>query len=497
MMRILLTFIISLNLYAQLGEQIKTTEVNVGVGIDKVLDLDFEYDTDVILGDDTLLTVRLEPLKKKITIVGVKEGNTSLTVKDKSGDEKVRYAISITADDQTNTVTQIRDLLQDVEGIEVGIKGGKVFVGGYIVKPSDIGIVSTVLDNFEGVLRLVEMHPQTQQIIARKLTEEFQKFNLKNITVRIVNQSYWIEGVVSSAGEKTLLNTITDAFLPDRISSLSADSERVETNSGRGTYINFASVNADQKKQETPLPKQIKISTQFVELSKDYSKVFGLKWAPTFNGDGGSIGINGSDGEVGAQGGTFTAAINNLIPKMQSLKNAGYGRVIQSGMVIVVNKKTGNINKNTEIPFSEGSGENQNSATATVGFNLTVTPEILQKENVNIVIPNLSVAVTTSTTGTGSPITTKNSLKTELFVKSGQSAVVGGVVQNQDVTGYDKNDPAAYDEDTQRNVFFNFLRSKSKSISKNQYVVFITPEIIESAAQDTAEIRRKFKRTRR
>jgi len=478
--------------------EVERKEVTLVKGIDKTLNIDFEFNGNITLGDSDILKASADPQSKRITLIGLKEGTTSLTLRGMDDLEKRRYVISVTENDQSKTLSELKDLLGEVEGLEIGVKGGKVFVGGHIVVPSDIGKVSTVLANYPDALRMIEMHPQTQQIIARKMTEELAKFNLKNVSVRVVNHSYWVEGVVTSASEEAMAKRITQALLPEKIESLSVNSERLLVNSAKSDIYYYVSINEDKKKKEVPLPKQVKISTQFVELSKDYSKVFGFKWAPILNADGGTINIGKTDnGALGARSsGTFSAIISNLFPKIQSLKNAGYGRIIQSGMVITQEGKTGTVSKSTSIPFLLGSGDSARGSEAPVKFNLVVKPTVMQQENIQMNV-NLSVGTPNSTTSQGAPIITNNSISTDLFVKSGQSAALGGIVQSNDITGFDKNDPAPYDEDTQRSVFFNMLRSKSRSLSKNQYVVFITPELIQSASEGTAQIRKKFRRRRR
>ena len=79
------------------------------------------------------------------------------------------------------------------------------------------------------------------------------------------------------------------------------------------------------KKSSPPsIPKLIKISTQFVELSKDYNKVFAFKWVPLMNGNGGeiSIGKTASGGVSSQSSNTLSATISNLfqnlrVPKVQ------------------------------------------------------------------------------------------------------------------------------------------------------------------------------------
>ena len=71
-----------------------------------------------------------------------------------TGDIKARYLIKVNATDQSKVVKQIKELLGDIEGLEIGIKGDLVYVGGQIVVPSDIGRVVVILDKYPDVLRL-------------------------------------------------------------------------------------------------------------------------------------------------------------------------------------------------------------------------------------------------------------------------------------------------------------------------------------------------------
>ena len=82
-------------------------------------------------------------------------------------------------------------------------------------------------------------------------------------------------------------------------------------------------------------------------------------------------------------------------------------------------------------------------------------------------------------------------------MKSKESAVIGGVVQSVSKTDYDKDDPApitAQAGGVATPPLFRLLRSKNYATSKSQYVMFLTPEIIDSASAATEEIRKKFRR---
>jgi pilus assembly protein CpaC len=478
---------------------VSNKDLEVAMGIDVIEKIDFDYSTKVTIGNESLLKLVLIPTKDEIIFKGLKPGRTNVTIRDTLGDVRLQYTVTITATGKSNTVSELRELIGGVEGLEIGIRGGKVFVGGEIVVPDDIGKVSQVLASYPDVLTLIELSPQTQRVIARKMTDELAKSNLKDVTVRVVNKTYWLEGVVSSKDKKSLALTIAKAYLPPKIVNLSASSTRYATPL-TDDIIDFVGVN--EKKDPQPAPKMVKVTTQFVELSKSYNKIFAFKWAPLMGQDASqvSFGQTAAGNLTARQSeGTLSATITNLFPKLNAAKSAGYARTIQSGMVIVRDgfDQGGKISKMTTIPYALGTGDFTKASSAEIGLDLDVKPKILEEEKLELGMV-LTISVTVPS-GNAAPIVTKNSINTNVILKSKESSAIGGIVQNTSSTDYDNtgNDPApagAVSGQVPATPLFRLYRSKSYSTNKSQYVVFITPEIIESASAGTEEIRKKFRR---
>jgi pilus assembly protein CpaC len=482
-------------------------DLEVAMGIDVVEKLDFDFNPKMSIGNDQLLRLIVVPTKREIIFKGLKPGRTTVLVRDNLGDIRLQYTVVITATGKSNTVSELRELIGDVEGLEIGIRGGKVFVGGEIVVPDDIGRVSQVLASYTDVLTLIELSPQTQRVIARKMSDELARNNLKDVTVRVVNKVFWLEGVVSNADKKKLAVTIARAYLPPKVESLSAASTRYATAS-TDAIIDFIAVN--EKKEPQPAPKMIKVTSQFVELSKSYNKVFAFKWAPLMGEDNSQIQFGQTaDGNLTGRGssGSLSATISNLFPKLNAAKSAGYARTIQSGMVIVRDgfDPGGRISKKTTIPFALGTGEFQKASSAEVGLTMDVKPKILEQEKLELGIV-LSVSVQVAS-GNAAPVTTSNDINTNVVLKSKESAAIGGIVQNTSATDFDNtgNDPAPIGGaggvqgggaggQSPATPLFLLYRSKSYTTNKSQYVIFITPEIIESASAGSEEIRKKFRR---
>lgn len=466
-------------------------EVDVIVGLEKIITLDFVPNSILKIANENLVSYQLVPQKKQILLTGVKAGDTTLTVRDLAGDIKVRYLLKVIASDQSRVVVQLKELLGDVEGLEIGIKGDAVYVGGQIVVPSDIGKVVVILDKYPEVLRLVELSPQTQLVIARKMQEEMQKSNLKDVTVRVVNGSFWIEGVVNSEQESLKAEQVARAYLPDQIQNLARRTDAVQSTK-KQPFENLLTINTKPKPE--PPTKLFKLTAQFVELTKAYDRTFGFSWTPTIGAGGGEIqvGKSGSGGVSTSSQGTLAATISNLFPKLNSAKSAGHARVIQSGVIIVREGIEGAINKSTTINYALGTGENLKTGAAKAGFDMKITPTMMQDEKINLKIL-ISVK---ATDGSATPIELDNTINTQIVVKSLESAVIGGVVSNKFTTDFDR-DPPTSETIENGSALFSFLKSKKYSTNRSQFVVFVTPEIIESAATGAQDIERKFRKRSR
>ena len=476
--------------YSALAAKPKKETINLIIGIPHTEILDFVPHTQVTISEASRLRYVIAPQKKRITFNGIKPGPVTAHILDLGGDIRKEIIFNVTATDQSKILQKLTAYLGDIEGLEIGIKGEKVYVGGEIVVPNDIGKVVVVLDEMgEGVLRLVELSPQTQRIVAQKMQEEIHRQGKPTVNVRIVNGLYWLEGVVGSKEDKERAFRIAEAFLPDKLASLSRNIvDRVE----KSLIQDFIHVN--EKAPPKEIPKLIKITAQFVELTKDYMKTFGFKWGPTLS-TGGQIefGKTTTNGVTTKSSGTLSGVIANLFPKLASAKNAGHARVIQSGVILVKNNVQGKISKNSSKPYSIGTGDFTKSSTAQAGFDVTVTPTILEGENIE-----LKAGISVSSNIGEPPETLTNSISTTVIIKSKESAVVGGVVINKSSTAYDKDPPYGKDvidaEDSGSSTLFSFLRSKSYLTSKSQFVIFLTPEVVESASEGTSEVKRKFRK---
>lgn len=469
--------------------------IEVIVGIDKKEKLPFTPDMrNIKIGNETIIAPLTFVPPSEVIFTGMKPGETSVLLWESGNKNRsMNITVNVRATNQSKVVTELRDFFSDIEGIEIGIKGEFVYVSGQLIVPNDVGRVVKVLEKYPDVISFLELSPQTQRVVAEKMQDEIQKTDMKDVTVRIVNGSFWLEGIVSDPSKRDVAQRLAEAYVPDRLESLARQVDAVSKTS-KLVIQNFIQVN--QKAAPKEGKKIIKITSQFVELSKGYQKIFGFKWDPTITGGGGSIKFGKtSEGGVSTSGeGTLTGVISNLFPKLASAKNAGYARIVQSGMVLAEDGVQASIEKKSSQRFALGSGEFTQGQTAEAGFSLKVTPEVMDQEKIH-----MNIGMSVSSNIGNPPETVSNTINTALTIKAKESAVVGGVVINKTATGYDRDPPfgkTEIDPKSGTSTLFSFMRSKGYTTDRNQFVVFITPEIIENAAADTEDVRRKFRQRR-
>jgi len=490
MYRLLIIIFLSFNsVFAQNIDESKTKNINLFLGINKEIQLDFAADprNGISIANEAVVGFQYIQNKKEIVLIPKKAGNSNITVRNLVGDIRARYKIKVTANDQSIIVQKLKELLGDIEGLEIGIIGGSVFVGGQIVVPSAIGRITLVLrEKFRDskILNFVELSPQSQLLVAKKMQDEIQRAGLPNVTVRVVNKIYWLEGSSPSGGDVRALKIAT-AYMPERIIPLAERENTALQTTPKNAIENFIVIQPGEKKEQ-PLEKLIKITAQFVELTKNFNRTFGFNWSPSLNADGGQIqfGRTTEGGVTTNSSGTLSGVISNLFPQIEAAKNAGYARLVQSAVVITKNKKPTVISKSEVQNITFGEGESARVEKLNAKFELSVNPTVLKNENIDLNI-DLSVEFIVQST------VLSNKVKTNLFVKSKESAVVGGIVTNREDTDYDRGSQPGTGN------IFSIERSKRFISAKSQFVVFITPEIILSASEGTEKIKKKFRKRSR
>ncbi|MCM2276616.1 MAG: pilus assembly protein N-terminal domain-containing protein [Oligoflexia bacterium] len=474
----------------------------LSTGEDKAVDIDFDLRADaIVIGNPQVVATTVVQIgeQKQLIFKPLKAGDTTVTARDQAGNIRLIFTVRVTGSNLLRASGEIRNLLRDIEGIDIRVVGQKVVIEGEVLVPADYDRLLTVVQDrsyADLVLNLTTLSPLAMQVLAKRIQDDINMF-AKNVRTRVVNGMIFLEGAVDSKDEADRALTIANLYLPELKpgTTLDRDSATKRVPLRKAIY-SFLTINPPPgKKQE----KMVRVTVHFVELAKDYARLFGFKWQPGFTADPKiEFGTNqsGAVGTGGSAAATFSGTISSLLPKLQSAQKAGYARVLKTGTLIVRSGQAAKINEGTEFPYMvQGANGQVQAASKGVGLAVAVTPAILgQSEDVALDINMSQTNVVGRVPSGTAPVTSKHDIETRIYVKNRETAAIAAVTSSDVGTDFNKDDPnpGAF-EGGDTHALFSLLRSKNYRKKKSQFVIFVTPEIVENASDGTEDLRKNFR----
>ena len=169
----------------------------------------------------------------------------------------------------------------------------------------------------------------------------------------------------------------------------------------------------------------------------------------------------------------FGAAANRFLNlEISALEAEGKGNVVSSPRVITADQTKARIEQGEEIPYQQATSSGATSVSfKKASLSLEVTPQITPEGNVI-----LDLEVNKDSRGTltaaGPAINTKQ-IKTQVLVENGGTVVIGGIFTQDEQNSVSKV-PLLGDIP----VLGYLFQTKTKSITKTELLVFITPKIV-------------------
>ncbi len=478
----------------------------LAAGESKTLDLNFEIPKgDAFIQDSgDGKVVKITPVNfgqgtRQLLIAPLKAGDCNVLVRDETGVIKLVLDIRVAPSNLLERASELRDLLRDVEGIDLRVVGKKIVVDGEVLVINDLARLSQVLadDTFKDlILNLTTLSPLGMQSIAKKIEGDVSTF-APNVKVRVINGIFIVEGTVDSdESGKRIIDTVS-IYLPEvkPVPTLTEAAKNVQVALGRQPYKVFLKIaKAPEKKQE----KLIRLTYHFVELNKDYQKVFGFKWQPGFTADPQiQLGQNAAGQAAAGGGSSFSATIGHLFPRLESAQSAGYAKIIKSGSIITRSGQKATYSSQIDIPIvMMGDKGQQQAGNASVGTEVTITPRIVGSSDDIMMDVSVKESALAGRAPAGStPLISRHNVTSNIYVKNAESAALLGLSQNAVTTSFNRDDPdqtKASGEDGSQ-ALFSLLRSKGYSKKKMQAVMFITPQIIENANEGSEDLKKNFR----
>jgi len=278
-------------------------------------------------------------------------------------------------------------------------------------------------------------------------------------------------------------------------------------------------------KLDTPTP-QVLIEARIVEATTRFTKEIGVQWGggysmsaaygnPTGLFFPNSIGISGGQYPTGgaiAAGGTSTTgagsvenapavpnfavnlpaavgagsggavsflfgSLNNaavLDLRLSALEATGEGRIISSPRVTTLDNKQAVIKQGISIPYETVSQQGTQTQFIDATLSLTVTPHITADRSIIMKIKaEKNAPDTTIRSAGGTPSISKKEANTEVLVKDGETAVIGGIMQ------LNKSESIAGVPWFMKIPIIGWFFKKKSNVEENtELIVFITPRIV-------------------
>jgi type IV pilus assembly protein PilQ len=184
----------------------------------------------------------------------------------------------------------------------------------------------------------------------------------------------------------------------------------------------------------------------------------------------------GSGGALGLTLGSLNGAINiNL--RLSSLENSGQVRIISAPKIMTLDNIEASIEQGVSIPISQVSAAGVNTVFVDAKLNLTVKPHVT---NEGSIVMNVNITRNepdfVNVGARGDPTILKKQARTEMLVRDGDTAVIGGI--------YTRNTGLAYTKVpwfAEIPVIGWLFKNRRENDDRTELLIFITPRIVNRA----------------
>ncbi|MBF0316780.1 MAG: type IV pilus secretin PilQ [Nitrospirae bacterium] len=287
------------------------------------------------------------------------------------------------------------------------------------------------------------------------------------------------------------------ALISDRGLTYMNDAENIFTIIDLEKYL----IKAENFIRAIDVPKkQILIETKIIEVNNNMSDSLGINWG-FFSRSFDKTGAIGAGKGSGVSGETFLADMPSTVSnlgsgialgfinaqrtlgldlKLQAMETSNNGKIITSPRLLTMNNEEASISQGLDVPYPIMNPQGVVSAAfKSVSVDIKIKPKITPGNllNLDVEIKKEDLVGYSKIGGSDAPNTTKLNEKTKVIVKDGETLVLGGIFkQNATIS---EEGTAGLKEIP---VLGWLFKSVSKENKESEYLIFITPRIVERAS---------------
>ncbi|WP_133407984.1 EscC/YscC/HrcC family type III secretion system outer membrane ring protein [Parashewanella tropica] len=288
--------------------------------------------------------------------------------------------------------------------------------------------------------------------LTEKLDASAQQAAVNHEEVKVYKLNY------ASASDSKYSYRTQDVVVPGLVTVLQEMSKNLKGSANTSTGPTFAAdprqnaiiVKGSTQEQKTysSIIKQLDVKPIMIEISVSIFDVdasnfnqLGVEWSASAKLGGGSISFNSDGGpsSAGSAGGSFSSVIGNtgsFMVKLNALQRNSKAKVLSRPSVVTLNNVQAVLDKNVTF-YTKVSGEKvADLKSVTTGSLLRVTPRMIIDHGhkaVNLVLNIQDGQQGAVVAGSdGLPQVQNSEISTQATLKSGESLLIGGFVQDKD-----------------------------------------------------------------
>lgn len=307
------------------------------------------------------------------------------------------------------------------------------------------------------------------------------------------------------------INYATGDEMASRIKNLLSERGTVDVDARTNTLIvkdikeHLSRVENLIKALDTQTP-QVRIEARIVQANDSFARSIGIQWGPTVDLSEGNnsptarwnfprtASVNGRPtsfptysefavdalpgGTAGSTLGFRLGSVNdyfNLDLRLNYAENESLARIVSRPSITVLNNRSATILQGSKIPFLSSSSSGTSVQFQEAGISIAVTPQVTNDGAVLMKLNTASNEPGSASVG-GNVIINVRQASTEMLVKSGRTAVLGGVFKVTEAKS-ENGVPGLKDIP----VLGWLFKGQSKSTGREEMLIFITPYVLSDA----------------
>jgi len=367
---------------------------------------------------------------QSVLVSGLSEGSSELRIQRLQGAELVTNVV--VRSDVTQMLDQIKQLLSDVEGVNISVVGNKIVLQGNILTKSDYDKVAKVVGAYSSVILNMStfdvsgMNKYVEQAI-------LQDIGISTITAHVVADTVILEGTVYSQADLKRAEELARLRMPNVKNLITLQDVMIETD------------------------------VQFISLDLDKGKNMGMNVLDTLSLGASAKGGTGNRGRLPV---SFGIAGNAKF--VADLLN-GNGKTVASPHLSTKNGETGSFQSGgtayLNAPGAQGVG---NLVAVDYGVILKVKPTLQGHDRVQNEV-TIEVSMPVAAAGTTFSLQKYDTTCTAVC-KVGESMVISGMTQTIS-SGSSSKTPLLGDVP----ILELFFSNKTSDKARHEFVIVVTP----------------------